>query len=121
MKRLCCLGLLGWLLMGSLSFSYAADVSSKPADYRETPNPLRLFVDQWTPYPPPPGKYTLEFLRTADEETSSPALREAVLVGLDNNPGIVVDGLRTFESVYETISEKLMFDLPLNLEFNKDY
>lgn len=121
MKRLCCLGLLGWLLMGSLSFSYAADASSRPAGYRETPNPLRLFLDQWTPLPPPPGKYTLEFLRTADEETSNLTLREAVLVGLDNNPGIVVDRLEPFRTAEQTMIEKSIFDPTLNLEFNKDY
>ena len=121
MKRLCCLGLLGWLLMGSLSSSYAADASSKPGDYGETPNPLRLFADQWTPRPPPPGKYTLEFLRTADEETASLTLREAVLVGLENNPGIVVDRLEPFRAAEQTMIEKSIFDPTLNLEFNKDY
>jgi len=78
-------------------------------------------VDQWTPYPPPPGEYTLEFLRTADEETAALTLREAVLAGLDNNPGITVDRLEPLLAAEETMREKSIFDPTLTLEFSKDF
>lgn len=120
MRPLCRLTFLGMLLMGPLCPSYAADAPLKPADYRETPNPLRLFLDQWTPYPPPPSGYTLEFLRTADDETAEMTLREAVLIGFKNNPGIEVDRLEPFRAAEETMNEKSIFDPTLNLQFNKD-
>lgn len=121
MRSLSHLSLLGLLLFGPLFPSYGADAPLRPSDYRETPNPFRLFVDQWTPHPPPPAGYTLEFLRTADEETATLTLREAVLVGLDNNPGITVDRLEPFRSAEETMIEKSIFDPLLTLEFSKDF
>ena len=121
MKILCFLSLLGWFLLHALCLSNAADVPSASADYKETPNSFRLFLDQWSSFPPPPAQYTLEFLRTADEETATVTLREAVLVGLKSNPGIEVDRLEPFRAAEETNKEKSVFDPTLNLEFNKDY
>ena len=98
MKHLFCLTLLATLLTVALSPSFAADAPSVTTDYRETPKPLRLFLDQWSTYPPPPTAYTLDFLRTADEETANMTLGEAVLIGLKNNPGIEVDRLEPFRA-----------------------
>lgn len=120
MKYFFCLGLLAVLTI-ALCPSFAADTPSATTDYRDTPNPVRLFVDQWTPSPPPPTSYTLEFLRTADNETAEVTLREAVLIGLKNNPGIEVDRLEPFRAAEQTMTEKSVFDPILNLEFNKDY
>ena len=111
MKRFYRLSLSGLLIILFSALAQAA----------ETPNPFRLFVDQWSPYPPLPGAYTLEFLRTADEETSTLTLREAVLTGLKNNPGIEVDRLEPFRAAEETMNEQSVFDPTLNLQFNKDY
>ena len=120
MKSLYLLGLLGWLLLKPLAVACGAEGPSKPQDYRRTPNPFRLLADQWTPYPPPPTAYTLEFLRTADEETAAVTLREAILIGLENNPGIAVDRLDPFRTAEETMVEKSVFDPALALEFKKE-
>jgi len=115
------LALLAMVFLSPLSTVYATDASPLSADYRKTPNPFRLFADQWTPFELPPSPYTLEFLRTADEESATLTLREAVLIGLENNPGIVVDRLEPFRSVEETRLEQSVFDPTLTLEFNKDF
>jgi len=111
----------GLLMICFLSSAHASEAPPQPGDYRATPNPFRLFVDQWSSYPPPPGRYSLEFLRTADNETAEMTLREAVLVGLKNNPGIEVNRLEPFRAAEETMNEKSVFDPTLNLQFNKDY
>ncbi len=111
----------GLLMICFLSPAHAGEAPPQPGDYRATPNPFRLFVDQWSSYPPPPGRYSLEFLRTADNETAEMTLREAVLVGLKNNPGIEVNRLEPFRAAEETMNEKSVFDPTLNLQFNKDY
>ena len=121
MKSLFRLMFFGTLLLGVFSLSYADDKPTDSSHYRETPNPFRLFVDQWSTYPPPPTPYTLEFLRTADDETAQVTLQEAVLIGLKNNPGIEVDRLEPFRAAEETMNEKSVFDPTLNLQFNKDY
>lgn len=111
----------GLLMICFLSAAHAGEAPPQPGDYRATPNPFRLFVDQWSSYPPPPDRYSLEFLRTADNETAEMTLREAVLVGLKNNPGIEVNRLEPFRAAEETMNEKSVFDPTLNLQFNKDY
>lgn len=111
----------GFLMICFLSSAHAGEAPPQPGDYRATPNPFSLFVDQWLSYPPPPGRYSLEFLRTADNETAEMTLREAVLVGLKNNPGIEVNRLEPFRAAEETMNEKSVFDPTLNLQFNKDY
>jgi len=109
------------LMICLVSHAHAADAPLKPGDLKETPNPVRLFIDQWSSYPPFPGGFTLEFIRTADEETAAITLREAVLIALDNNPAITVDRLEPFRTAEETIGEKSIFDPTLALEFNKDF
>ncbi len=115
------MGFLGWLWVSSFSLAFGADVPLKPDDYRTTPNPLRLFLDQWIPHSPPPSKYTLEFIRTADDETAKVMLREAILIGLANNPGIVIDRLEMPKAAATVLQEQAVFDPSLNLEFNQDF
>jgi outer membrane protein len=121
MKTPLVLGFLGWMLIGSFSFALSADAPSKLEDYRTTPNPVRLFLDQWTPYSPPPSEYTLGFIRTADHETAKVMLREAILIGLENNPGIVVDRLELPKAAAAVVQEQSIFDPSLNLEFNQNF
>lgn len=108
-------------IMGLAALAHAAEAPPKPSDYGETPNPFRLFIDQWSPYPALPGGLTLEFLRSADEESAALTLREAVLVGVENNPGITVERLEPLRTAEETLREKSIFDPTLVLEFSKDY
>jgi outer membrane protein TolC len=63
----------------------------------------------------------LDFLRTADRDTAHLTLREAILIGLENNPGIEVERLEPFRAAEQTAIEKSIFDPTLNLEFQKDY
>lgn len=124
MKRPC-LWFLGMALLmmpgWPASTCFAAEGPDLAGSYRETPNSLRLFIDQWTPHLPPTTKYTLDFLRTADEQTATLTLREAVLVGLENNPGIEVARLEPFRAAEQTMIEKSIFDPTLNLEFDKNF
>lgn len=124
MKRLCCLCLVGAALWGvsggSASVSSAAEGPAPAESYRETPNSLQLFIDQWTRHPRPPSRYSLEFLRTADDETATLTLREAVVVGLENNPGIEVSRLEPLRAAEQTMIENSIFDPTLSLEFDKN-
>jgi outer membrane protein TolC len=100
---------------------YSAEPSPKPQDFHATPGALRLLVNQWSAYSPPPASYSLDFLRTADRETAHLTLREAIFVGLKNNPGIEVERLEPFRAAEQTLIEKSVFDPTLNLEFGKEY
>ena len=108
-------------LTAIVSPSGAAEPVSQAQDFRETPNPFQILGNQWSDYPPPQPVYNLEFLRTADRETASMTLKEAVFVGLKNNPGMEVDRLEPFRAAEQTMIEKSIFDPTLNLEFHKDY
>ncbi len=99
----------------------AAEPVSQAQDFRETPNPFEILGHQWSDYPAPQATYNLEFLRTADRETASMTLKEAVFVGLKNNPGIEVDRLEPLRAAEQTMVEKSIFDPTLNLGFNKQY
>ncbi len=121
MRAPCRLRVLAILAIALSGPAYAGDPPSAPTDYAETPNPLRLFIDQWSPYPPLPGGLTLDFLRSADEESAALTLREAVLVGVENNPGITVERLEPFRTAEETLGEKSIFDPTLVLEYGKNY
>lgn len=121
MKHLSFLGFLGCLLVGSYSIGFGADAPSKANDYRTIPNPVRLFLDQWVPYSPPSSKYTLQFIRTADNGTAKVMLREAILIGLANNPGIAVDRLEMPKAAAAILQEQSIFDPSLNVEFNQDF
>jgi len=104
-----------------VSPSRAAEPVAQTQDFRDTPNPFQILGHQWSDYPPPQAVYDLEFLRTTDRETASMTLKEAVFVGLKNNPGIEVDRLEPFRAAEQTMIEKSIFDPTLNLEFNKQY
>src|SRR5947199_286529 len=101
--------------------SYAADLGMHQENFRQTPKPFRLLVDQWCAYRSLAEAYSLEFLRTADRETAQMTLKEAIFVGLKNNPGIEVDRLEPLRAAEQTRIEKSIFDPTLNLEFHKDY
>lgn len=101
--------------------SPAAEPFLQAQDFSETPNPFQILGHQWSDYPPPQAVYNLEFLRTTDRETASMTLKEAVFVGLKNNPGIEVDRLEPLRAAEQTMIEKSIFDPTLNLEFHKDY
>jgi hypothetical protein len=101
--------------------SPAAEPVLQTQDFRETPNPFQILGHQWSDYPTPQAAYNLEFLRTTDRETASMTLKEAVFVGLKNNPGIEVDRLEPLRAAEQTMTEKSIFDPSLNLEFHKDY
>ena len=104
-----------------VSPSPAAEPVLQTQDFRETPNPFQILGHQWSDYPTPQAAYNLDFLRTADRETASMTLKEAVFVGLKNNPGIEVDRLEPFRAAEQTMIERSIFDPSLNLEFHKDY
>ncbi len=104
-----------------VSPSRAAEPISQAPDFRETPNPFQVLGHQWSAYPPAQAAYSLEFLRTTDRETAPVSLKEAVFIGLKNNPGIEVDRLEPFRAAELTMIEKSIFDPTLNLEFHKDY
>jgi outer membrane protein TolC len=101
--------------------SPAAEPVRQAQDFRETPSPFEILNHQWSDYPPPPAAYSLEFLRTGDGETAPLTLKEAIFVGLKNNPGIEVDRLEPLRAAEQTMTEKSIFDPTLNLEFHKDY
>jgi len=100
---------------------YSAEPGTHQEDFRKTPKPFRLLADQWSAYPSLAEAYSLEFLRTADRETAQMTLKEAIFVGLKNNPGIEVDRLEPLRAAEQTRIEKSIFDPTLNLEFHKDY
>jgi outer membrane protein TolC len=101
--------------------SLAAEPVLQTQDFRETPNPFQILGHQWFDYPMPQAAYNLDFLRTADSETASMTLKEAVFVGLKNNPGIEVERLEPFRAAEQTMIEKSIFDPTLNFQFNKRY
>jgi hypothetical protein len=101
--------------------SPAAEPVLPTQDFRETPNPFQILGHQWSDYPPPQAAYNLDFLRSADRETASMTLKEAVFVGLKNNPGIEVERLEPFRAAEQTMIEKSIFDPTLNFQFNKRY
>jgi hypothetical protein len=101
--------------------SPAAEPVPPAQEFRETPNSFPILGHQWSDYPTPQAPYNLEFLRTTDRETASMSLKEAVFVGLKNNPGIEVDRLEPFRAAEQTKIEKSIFDPTLNFQFNKRY
>ena len=96
-------------------------VGAEPRDFRATPNPFRLLANQWSGYPAPSATYSLEFLRCVDRATAKISLKEAVLIGLKNNPGIEVERLEPFRAAEQTMIEKSIFDPSLTFEFKKRY
>jgi outer membrane protein TolC len=111
-----------WALVLTLcAAAQAAEPTSPTQGFRDTPNPLRLLSDQWSPYPPAPPGFSLEFLRTVDRETAAMTLKEAIFVGLKNNPSIEVERLEPFRAAEQTMIEKSILDPSLKFEFTKTH
>lgn len=101
--------------------SAAAQEIPPAAAFRETPPVGQILSNQWSEYPLAPAGFDLELLRRADRETVRLGLKDAVLTGLKNNPGIEVERLEPVLAVEQTLGEKAIFDPTLNFEFKKDY
>ncbi len=115
-----------WLIRTSLSvFLLAAPVTAQqlpaPGEFRVTPPAGELLERQWTSFGAPPAGYTLEFLRRAERETLHLGLKQAVLLGLKNSPGIQVDRLEPLRAVEQTLGERAIFDPTVSLELSKNY
>ena len=91
------------------------------AEFRVTPPALKLLESQWQAFVPSPSGYTLELLRSAERETVQLSLKDAILTGLKNNPGIEAERLEPLRVVEQTLNEKSIFDPALKLEFGKTY
>ena len=109
------------LVLAHSTFVSSAEPPVSSERFHEIPNPLRILSDQWSEYPALPASYTLEFLRTADRDTAALTLKEAIFVGLKNNPGIEVERLEPFRAVEQTMIERSILDPSLKFEFNKNY
>jgi outer membrane protein TolC len=112
------------LLLFVLASFFTASSAQPPVAserFRDIPSPFRILADQWSEYPAGPGGYGLEFLRSADHETAAMTLKEAIFVGLKNNPGIEVERLEPFRAAEQTMIDKSIFDPSLKFEFTKNY
>jgi outer membrane protein TolC len=92
-----------------------------PSEFRATPPALPLLRNQWTSLPAAPTGYSLEFLRTAERETVQLGLKEAILLGLKNNPAIEVERLEPLRALEQTLGERAIFDPTMELELRKSY
>ncbi len=112
-------------LFGSLAalFQSSAAAQELPAAaaFRDTPPAAQIFSNQWSEWPSVPSRFDLELLRNADRETVRLGLKDAILTGLKNNPGIEVERLEPALAVERTFGEKAIFDPTLNFEFKKNY
>lgn len=100
--------------------AWAQDIPPQ-ADFRATPPALRLLENQWTTLAPAPSAYTLEFLRAAERESTQLSLKDAILLGLKNNPGIEVERLEPLRAAEQTLAERSIFDPTLSLDLRKTY
>jgi len=91
------------------------------ADFRATPPALKLLENQWTNLPPAPSGYTLELLRTAERESTQLSLKDAIQLGLKNNPGIEVERLEPLRAAEQTLAERSIFDPTPSLDLRKTY
>ena len=91
------------------------------AEFHGTPPPIKLLQDQWQSLPATVSRYSLDFLRTAEREAVQLSLKDAILSGLKNNPGIEVERLDPLRTAEQTLNEQSIFDPSLNLEFRKTY
>jgi outer membrane protein len=92
-----------------------------PAEFRGTPSAGRLLERQWMNFAAPPAGYTLDFLRRSERETLHLGLKEAVLLGLKNSPGIQVERLEPLRALEQTLGERAIFDPKVSLELSKNY
>jgi outer membrane protein len=91
------------------------------AEFHGTPPPIKLLQDQWQSLPPTVSVYSLDFLRRAEREAVKLSLKDAILSGLKNNPGIEVERLEPLRTAEQTLSEQSIFDPTVNLEYRKTY
>ena len=119
-KTLRCAVILGSMLAGNIVPGRTQE-PPLPAEFRDTPPALQLLTKQWSNFPAAAPAYTLEFLRSADRESVKLSLKDAILIGLKNNPGIEVERLEPTRIAEQTFGEKSIFDPTLNFEFGKDY
>jgi outer membrane protein TolC len=92
-----------------------------PSEFRATPAAMPLLRNQWTSLPAAPTGYSLEFLRTAERETVQLGLKDAILLGLKNNPAIEVERLEPLRALEQTLGERSIFDPTMELELRKSY
>ncbi|HMF48128.1 MAG TPA: TolC family protein, partial [Candidatus Saccharimonadales bacterium] len=91
------------------------------AEFRDTPPVLQLLTKQWSNFAAAAPVYTLEFLRSADRGSVKLSLKDAILVGLKNNPGIEVERLEPTRATEQTFGEESIFDPTVNFELGKNY
>ena len=100
--------------------AWAQDIPPQ-GEFRATPPALKLLENQWTALPSAPSGYTLEFLRSAARESVQLSLKDAILLGLKNNPGIEVERLEPLRAAEQTLAERSIFDPTLSLDLRKSY
>ena len=113
--------LLALFLALPLRAPLAAQEIPPPGEFRATAPAWPLLRNQWTTLPAAPAGYSLEFLRTAERETVQLGLKEAILLGLKNNPAIEVERLEPLRALEQTLGEQSIFDPTLELELRKSY
>src|SRR5258706_1430155 len=91
------------------------------AKFHGTPPAIKLLQDQWQTLPATVSGYSLDFLRPAEREAVQVSLKDAILSGLKNNPGIEVERLEPLRTAEQTLNEQSIFDPTVNLEFRKTY
>ncbi len=92
-----------------------------PSNFRITPPAWSLLQNQWTTLPAAPTAYNLELLRKAEREAVQLGLRQAILLGLKNNPAIEVERLEPLRAREQTLGELSVFDPTLDIELSKIY
>lgn len=110
-----------WLSIVMLVAPVQAQQLPAPEEFRATPPADELLRRQWSSFTAPPGGYTLEFLRRAEGETLHLGLKQAVLLGLQNSPGIQVERLEPLKALEQTFGERAIFDPTASLELSKNY
>jgi len=118
MKQMVRFTLVSMILFASLA---AAQQIPPQADFQGTPPPFKLLQNQWQSFSSAAPGYSLDFLRTSEREAVQLSLKDAILTGLKNNPGLEVERLDPLRIAEQTLNEKSIFDPSLNLEFRKTY
>src|SRR5580765_347889 len=112
MKQMVRFTLVSMILFASLA---AAQQIPPQADFQGTPPPFKLLQNQWQSFSSVAPGYSLDFLRTAEREAVQLSLKDAILTGLKNNPGLEVERLDPLRIAEQTLNEKSIFDPSLNL------
>ncbi len=115
-----CAVILASILAGNVAPGRTQEPPSS-AEFRDTPPVLQLLTKQWSNFAAAAPVHTLEFLRSADRGSVKLSLKDAILVGLKNNPGIEVERLEPTRAAEQTFGEKSIFDPTVNFELGKNY